>query len=243
MANIVVPFISAKEGDGRLQAQIIGRALARAGYGNLTWATRGRKKWDPRLTMLLRQFELANGIHHGTATKSYTMQTHKKLARFYDAYNLKLVAIWRSLSKEDAKREAVVANLMYLYNIRWNLQYSQARPWDRRKPPRRLDCSGAKGWADERAGLPTPGLPYGWGNTWSMTDYYMGRHALRDLNQVQRGDPIFYGRSVTDPTHMTIYLGRRDDGEDMVFSNGSYPCKVLPIDYRGDRVSIFDLLP
>lgn len=242
--HIVVPYFAAKEGDAGQAPVIIGRALARAGFGNLQWATRGRKKWDPRLSTLLRQFEIANGIHPGgTATRAYTQATHAKLARYYDAYNLRLVAEMKADTAEQRLRARKVANCMFLYNMRYQLPYRQWRPWDRRRPPAALDCSGAKGWSDEQAGAPKCGNPWGYGNTWSQLKYYAAQHGIRKgLTTAQPGDAIYFGTSVSNPTHVADYLGRNAQGQDTVFTNGSYPCKVKEAHYRGDQVAVCDLL-
>ena len=238
-SKIVVPFFQAKEGDGRLPAQIIGRALARAGHGNLAYATRARRKWDARLTSLLRDFELAHGIHHGTPTKAYTRTTHAKLARYFDEYNLRLVNELLAVSAEDKLRAKVVAKLMYLYNRRFQMLYSQQRPYDRRSAPTRLDCSSTKAWADEKAGAPKSGSPWGYGNTYSQLDHYRrtGRIIVRGRDVyagvAKPGDPVYYG----GPSHVTVYLGGT-----RCASFGSNPMKILEVDYRGDRVAVCSLL-
>lgn len=237
--TVVVPFITAKEGDGRLQAQIIGRALARAGFGNLTYATRVRRKWDARLTTLLRDFELANGIHHGTPTKAYTRETHRKLARWYDAYNLRLIGQLHAQTREDRLRAAVVAKLQYLYNRRSLMRYTQQRPYDRRNQPTGLDCSSTKAWADEKAGAPKSGSPWGFGNTYTQLDHYrrLGRVIVKGrapyAKAAKPGDPVYYGA----PSHVSIYLGGN-----RCASFGSFPMKILDVDYRDDRSAVCSLL-
>ena len=241
MANIVVPYLPCKLGDRGPAVRALRRALKNAGYGKLAGQY---LPWGQGLSKLLRQFEIGAGLHSGgTATNAYVKATHLKLARYYDAPALKSLNLAQANTRKQKIRAAKVANCMYLYNIRTQLAYRQTRPWDRRKPPAALDCSGAKGWGDERAGAPSCGQPFGYGNTWTQMDWYIGKGAVRELQQAEPGDPVYYGRSITNTTHVADYLGRNEQGQDIVFSNGSYPCAIRALDYRRDRQAICNLLP
>lgn len=241
MATAVVPFIDAAEGAGRVEARIIGRALARAGYGKLQWATRGRKTWDPRLSVLLGQFEHAHGLKaNATPTRRYSKATHAKLARWYDKWNTQQAAGLTAVSEEDKLRARVLGELMYFYNHRIGTPYKQWRPYSRKKPAAYSDCSGAKAWADEQAGAPQCGMAWGYGNTWTQLGYYkrLGRvlvtgHGWSD--RIKVGDPVYYG----SPSHVGVIVSV---SERRIFSFGSYPAKILAVDYRGDRGWICSLL-
>lgn len=240
MSVIVAPYLACGAGDTTDAMRVVARALARAGYGNLRYATRIRRRWDRRLTNLLNEWREDNGILDKRA--SYTQRDHQKLARWWDKYNHYLAArekVRRAKgSREDMIRARVVAKLEFLYNRRWQTAYSQARPWDTRDEPRRLDCSAAKAWADYKAGAPATG-PVGFGNTYTQLEFYrrrgkvivQGRGGYSAL--ARAGDPVFYGA----PSHVGVYIGNG-----RVFSFGSYPMKLLPIDYRPDRTAICSLL-
>jgi hypothetical protein len=243
MTQIVVPFIDAAEGDGREEAVIIGRALARAGFGNLRWATRGRRQWDPRLSVLLGQFEHKMGLKASpTPTRRYTRATHAKLARFYDRNNLARATALTAVSEEDKLRARVVGELMYFYNHRYGTPYKQWRPYSRKKPASYSDCSGSKAWADERAGAPRTGMPWGYGNTYTQIAHYrrIGRVIVTGRNwskKVKVGDPVYYG----GPSHVTVIVSIKGTVV-KVFSFGAYPAKILDLDYRSDRHWICSLL-
>jgi cell wall-associated NlpC family hydrolase len=240
MASIVAPYIPSKHGDPTAAHRVVARSLARAGFGNLRYATRIRRKWDDRLTTLLNQWRATVGIKNRAA--EYTKEDHQKLARWWDKYNHVLarqeLARRASASKEDVVRARVIGKLEYLYNRRFRTPYSQARPYDTSDTPRRLDCSASKAWADLKAGAPPTGPP-GFGNTWSQLAFYRakgrviveGRGGYSGI--AKPGDAVYYG----GPTHVTVYLGGG-----RCFSFGSYPMKLLPVDYRGDRTAICSLL-
>ena len=243
MAQIVVPFITAAEGDGREEAVIIGRALARAGFGNLRWATRGRKQWDPRLSELLGQFEHKMGLKgKPTPTRFYSRGAHAKLARFYDKNNLARANALTAVTEEEKLRARVVGELMYYYNHRAGTPYEQWRPYSRKKPASYGDCSGSKAWADERAGAPRTGMPWGYGNTYTQIDYYRRNGRILCTGRtwskkVKVGDPVYYGK----PSHVAVIISIKGTTV-KIFSFGSYPAKILDLDYRRDRSWICSLL-
>lgn len=243
--QIVVPYVLATFGDTGARPIIVGRALARAGYGKLVWATRGRKKFDRRLAVLLGKYEFEHGLKTKRGpTWTYKPATHKKLARYYDKFNLKLANDVLAVSAEDKIRARVVSELMYLYNKRWGIPYSQARPYDRRRPPARGDCSGGKQWADEHGGAPQCGSPWGYGNTYSQLAFYRARNRIivwgrsRDFRKVKPGDPVYYG----SPSHVGVFLGVDAAGVARSWHLGSFPVKIRDVDYRLDRGWICSLL-
>lgn len=242
---IVIPFIDAAEGDGREEAVVIGRALARAGFGNLRWATRGRKRWDDRLSVLLGQWEHSVGLKDKpTPTRRYTRAAHAKLARFYDKYNIQQAVALTATTEEEKLRARVVGELMYYYNHRYGTPYKQWRPYSRKRPASYGDCSGAKSWADEQAGAPRTGMPWGYGNTYTQIDYYRRNGRIiatgrRWSKLIKVGDPVYYGT----PGHVGVIISVDHSRQRAkIFSFGSYPAKILDLDYRGDRSWICSLL-
>lgn len=240
MPKIVAPYIACEAGDKGRPQRIVGRALARAGHGKLRHATRIRRKWDASLTQRLNEWRATVGIKN--RDPKYTREDHRKLARWWDSFNHRLaadeLASRRKETREQRIRRRVLAELEYLYNRRGAIAYNQARPYDRRRPPRRLDCSASKQWADEYAGAPTSGSPWGYGNTYTQLTHYRRIHKVivsgrGSYDRAQPGDPVYYGA----PSHVTVYLGNG-----RVFSFGSYPMKILPVDYRSDRTAICSLL-
>lgn len=167
-----------------------------------------------------------------------------KLARWFDAFNTALAKQLRAeidgANLERQMRQRVVAKLEYLYNRRLLMDYSQARPYDRREQPRRLDCSATKAWADEKAGAPKSGQPWGYGSTYTQIDWYRSQGSItvsgRDTyaGLINPGDPVYYGAG---PSHVAIYIGG-----DRVASFGSFPLKILEVDYRPDRSAVCSLL-
>lgn len=243
--KIVVPFFEASQGAGRDEAYIIGRALARAGYGKLRWASRGRKSWDERLSVLLGQFEHDHGLKaKATPTRIYTRATHAKLARWYDKNNIQRAVSLTAVSEEDKIRSRVVGELMYFYNHRYGTPYKQWRPWSKKRPAAYNDCSGSKAWADMNAGAPQSGAPWGYGNTYTQVAHYerLGRILARWhewSKRVKVGDPVYYGRG--GPTHVGVIISIQGTVV-KIFSFGSYPAKILYLDYRPDRRAIYSLL-
>lgn len=241
--KIVVPYFPAAEGDGREEAVIIGRALARAGFGNLRWATRGRKQWDPRLSVLLGQWEHSVGLKKKpTPTRFYSTAAHAKLARFYDRNNLSRAHALTAETEEQKLRARVVAELAYYYNHRYGTPYKQWRPYSRKRPATYGDCSGSKAWADEMAGAPRTGMPWGYGNTWTQLGYYqrLGRVIARGRtfsSKFKVGDPVYYGNC----SHVAIIISIKGSTI-KIFSFGSYPAKILDLDYRPDRNWVCSLL-
>jgi len=232
--SIAVPFLGPlKPGMNSKAVKAMARALAHAGY--LPWER--FVLWNYfgwRKKKALIAFKKDHGLG-GNAV--YGELAHKALAPYYDQY-----AIYHLLagSLDDKQREKFVAQLYYLYNMRYNLPYTQARPYDRRKPPTRgEDCSSAGEWAAEYAGMPSlSGLARGWGNTYSQLSHFKALGRVRgSIFGAKLGDPRYYG----SPSHVAFWLGVDGFGTMRVISNGSYPMKILPYDYRSDGNWICDL--
>ncbi len=248
---IVAPYIEAKLGTKGVPQMLVGRALARAGFGKLYYATRGRRKWDASLTSRLNEWRAS--VEIDTREPRYTREDHLKLARWWDAYNVKQahihLATISASTREARYRAAVVAKCAYLLNMSARLAYTQARPYDRRDVPRGLDCSGSSAWVEEKAGGKPMGTPFGTGNTWTQLAWFrsVGRMLVHDrrpfVKVAKAADRIFYGTSVLNSTHTGIYLGVGSDGVDRSFQFGRYPCRVDKVDYRGDRVAIVSAWP
>lgn len=239
-ARYVVPFQGPLKLGSRGRAVIaLKRALAHADC--YPWLPTVGKVFTPILGKAaergIRKFSLlAAGVDE---TKVYTRALHLKLAPYYDPYSIRHLL---HDTLDEREREAFLAELMYLYNRRFTIRYSQARPWDGRKPPAALDCSAAGEWAAKWAGLDSLSGYTGWG--WGNTDTQIAR--FRSLGRVREsiqnaavGDPKFYGRG-WDPSHVAYYIGRAD-GRPRVWSSGSYPFGIYDADYRQDGIAICNL--
>lgn len=231
--NLVVPYFLLKSGSKGKPVRALNRALSKAGYRK--WQ-QFSYVWNPWVTKALKEFQTDNGLK---GTGVYDKTTHSKLARYYDSYAIKhlLTAKKPQASKEEIKRQEFQAELMYIYNIRWNVYYTQRRPFDVFKPPKGLDCSASGEWACKWAEIPSPSgySGYGWGNTWSQMGRLQKLRRKRSVSQAEIGDFVFYGSN--GPTHVAYWIG-----EGRVWSFGSYPAKILPVYYRSDYLGIYDLM-
>lgn len=235
--NIVAHYYYAKRGDVGPHILALVRALSVAGHGK--WKG---KLFSNKLGLFAEKNLNAFKKKHGLPQNGvYDRATHNQLAKFYDGYAIKFLlnAQTPKPDKDVQRRNAFIAELMYLYNRRTHEQYTQARAYDTDKPPYGLDCSSSGEWAAQHGGLKSlSGYRYfGYGNTDSQLSRYRSLRAVRDsIVKAKPGDPLYYGRG-TDPSHVAFYLG---DGR--VWSFGGYPIKILAHDYRHDRIAICDLL-
>lgn len=225
--SLAVPFIKElKPGMNDLAVKAMARALSHAGY----------LPWKPfvlgtyfgwRKKKALIKFKTDHGL---SGSAIYGKATHHLLAPYYDQYAIHYLL---KGSLDDAAREKFVAQLYYLYNMRYNMPYTQRRPYDRRKPPTLgEDCSSAGEWAAEMAGMPSlSGLARGWGNTYSQLNHFKALGRVRSsILDAKLGDPRYYG----SPSHVAYWLGVDGSGTMRVISNGSHPMKILAYDYRSD---------
>lgn len=137
---------------------------------------------------------------------------------------------------EDIMRSAIVAAAAYWYSHRFQIAYSQARPFQRGRPPwvpSRWDCSAYVTCCYEAGNAPDPnGRGYdGHGYTGTLIEH--GSPIARE--NLQPGDLVFYGHSTSrpgfpfgSPTHVAVYAGNG-----LVYSNGSHPMGLYPVGYRG----------
>lgn len=212
------------------------RAGSRAGY--VKWHPfdgrfyRGTREW-------LLKFQGDNNV---PATGVYDTATHARMARFYDAYSINYLLVDPADAKDALARKAFLANIMYLYNRRYQMAYSQARPWDGRRPPWRLDCSSTGEWCGyfSPVGLLSGYTSPGWGNTDTQLSRFRSKGWMRSgIKEAALCDPKYYGRG-TDPSHVSFFIGK-SDGVSRVASFGSYPMKILAHDYRHDGIAVCNL--
>lgn len=231
--SLAVPFLPSGPGSKGPRVRALNRALSRAGFRK--WQTFSMI-WNPWVTKAVKNFQKSRGL---PVTGKYDKATHQRLARFYDAYSIKYMLNEKQmLSPEDRLRNGFIAELMYIYNRRWNTVYTQNRPWDTDKPPYGLDCSSSGEWASKYAGLPNLSGYTSWGYGNTDTQIYRLRRLgrARSLVEAEPGDPIYYGWG-SDPSHVAYWLGGQ-----RVWSFGSYPAKILQWNYRADYIGCFDLL-
>ena len=224
---IAVPFVGPLEpGMNNNAVKAMARALAHAGY--LPWAPfvlGSYFGWRKRKALI--KFKQDHGL---SGSPIYGDKAHHALAPFYDQYAIHYLL---QGSLDDRQREKFISMLYYLYNMRYNLPYTQRRPYDRRKPPTiGEDCSSAGEWAAEWSDMPSlSGLARGWGNTYSQLDRFKKLGRVRgSILQAKPGDPRYYGA----PSHVAYWLGVDSWGTMRVISNGSHPMKILKYDYRSD---------
>jgi peptidoglycan hydrolase-like protein with peptidoglycan-binding domain len=235
--TMVVPFNLLKLGSSGSAVIALKRALSRAGF--MEWGPFTRLL-GPFAVNALKRFQSAS---HVPVTGVYDRATHEKLARHYDAYSLRylLSSQTPTTSKEQRARQAFQASLMYLYNRRSAIAYTQARPGDCRKPPAGADCSFSGEWAGSDSGVGSLSGYSGCG--YGNTDTQIAR--FRRLGQIRTAavatwelcDPVYYGQGL-DPSHVAFWLGGG-----RVWSFGSYPIKIHgSVDYRSDRIAVAALI-
>lgn len=178
-----------------------------------------RRRWGPAFS---KEF----------GAKSYTKTRHQQLAPWFDDYAL---ALLRSASKATARDIVIAKQLGWhnaLYNRRFAVPYSQARPSQLVEATRvtRADCSGSIAGGCWWAGI-LKVVDWRYTNTWSQITF---GHAVASVKDAIPGDVFLYG----SPSHEALYLGNG-----LVWSFGSYPAKILPHDYRHDRCAIRRFFP
>jgi cell wall-associated NlpC family hydrolase len=157
--------------------------------------------------------------------------------------------------KLSQRQKALIRGTRY-YHFRTKIRYSQARPTQIRLPREttRLDCSGLVACCMDFAGV-LPRIDWRYTNTWVQIK--LGRAV--PTSKARPGDVVFYGPSKGNPTHEAMYLGtlkqlrslikvpdevaKQMPGQGVyVLTHGSYPMDIRPMDYRGDRIQIRDLI-
>jgi len=235
--TLIVPYRPAEPGDVGNHVYALKRMHARFRGGGRLAALMVkppsvRRTWS-RYTgpgSFYRDFKETRRLLGLTGPVVYDDAAWRKLARFADDFTLSLL-----VPKVDAKIDSQVAWLMALYNRRYQISYSQARPSElgRASSIDRADCSGSIAGACDWANV-LPQVDWRWTNT--DTQILMGTNVAM-MHQAKRGDVVFYG-SGGNPSHEAFYLGGS-----RVWSFGSYPIKLLDVAYRGDRIAIRRFVP
>jgi len=146
------------------------------------------------------------------------------------------------ISPETRVRNAIVSAGFFWYSHRFNIAYSQYRPFQLGKPPfvpSRWDCSAFTTNCHYAGGAPNPN-----GRPWDHLGYtgtLMSRGTkVGSVTYLKPGDMIFYGFASASaafpagsPTHVALYVGKINN-QHMVLSMGSYPMKYVVYSYRHD---------
>jgi cell wall-associated NlpC family hydrolase len=160
-----------------------------------------------------------------------------------------------ALPQLTAREKVLIRGLRY-YHYRNDIRYSQSRPTQIRLPREttRLDCSGLVAACMDFAGV-RPRVDWRYTNTWVQIKF----GSPKTLATARPGEVVFYGPGKTNPTHEAMLLGTleqlrklitvpsevvremRGSGK-YVLSMGHYPMGIYPVDYRGDRIQIRDLI-
>lgn len=170
----------------------------------------------------------------------YGKATHAKLAPYFDAYSVWLMA-QPAVSDADKKRQKAVAAAILTYNNREAIHYTQGGRrmegvTEGMKPPRYpryADCSSMVTWWYYAAGAKDPnGRGYdGYG--------YTGTLVLngRVVSEPRPGDLIFYNSPIS---HVAMAVGDNPKATTRrTIGHGSEAGPLLlDMDYRSDRVQI-----
>lgn len=215
------------------------RALSRAGYGRGILITR---KFGATALKRLVEFQTDMGI---MVDGEYGMQTHKKLAPYYDAYGMKLMNdMYHRLHDAPTAVEKMVSAALEIYNyckltglgtytqsgLRMSIIRNRWRIPFRKGTHLYEDCSSSCKGICWEAGIPTPdGIPY------EMCEGYTGTISLHGfrVSVPVLGAFGFYG-SGHPYKHMTMCVRIEKSGLAYVFSWGSGLPKILPYNYRSD---------
>lgn len=152
---------------------------------------------------------------------------------------------WQAAQKdpEDVIRQHIVDAAFFWYAHRFEIAYSQFRPFSMGKPPWvpiRWDCSAFATNCHYAGGAPDPnGRGY---DHQGYTGTLMNRGtAVTSVVNLRKGDLIFYGHTSYDrpgfpkgsPTHVAVYAGIYNTIR-MVVSNGHHPMGFYKWNYRTD---------
>ena len=235
--NLIVPYRHSEPGTVGDRVFALKRAHARFRGGGRLTALRLKRESVKRTWgtysgagSFTRDFKETQRKLGVPITGEYDKATHVKLAPWYDAYALELL----QPDPREAKIAKQIAWHMEFYNQRYRISYSQARP-SQLGPVSlisRADCSGSIAAGCEWADI-LPRVDWRWTNT--DTQIVFGK-PVPDLRLALAGDVVMYGHG-SDPNHEALYLGGG-----RVWSFGSYPAKLLPVDYNrgtlGGRIAI-----
>jgi hypothetical protein len=232
---LVVPFVPMSQGAKGDAVYGLKRAHARfRGNGRLAilmaaGATQ-RRTWGESFTRDLRVTQAKLGV---PVTGRYDRHTWRALAPWFDALAIDLSE--PKAPRRDPRLGTQLAWHQALYNRRAAVSYSQWRPSQLGRPETisRADCSGSVSGGCDWANI-LPHVSWRYQNT--DTQILMGLPVPHRRDMLP-GDLVLYGRG-RDPSHVALYLG---DGR--VWSFGSYPIKLLPLDYRDDLIAVRRLVP
>lgn len=191
-----------------------------------------RRRWGPMFTIKLRRAQKRAGVE---ATGVWDRATHAALAPWADTYAIDLLNVAPTV--QEIQTAKLMSFLMGFYNRRYQIRYSQARPTQLRPVSKitEADCSGSVA-----AGMWTAGIlpKVDWRYTNTDVQIMLGK-PVSSLEQVRLGDVALYGFG-TDPGHETCVVSVENGIR--VFSFGSYPARLLNIDYDrgslGKRIAI-----
>lgn len=196
------------------------RALSRAGY--IKWTTTWTKLFGPYAVKSLRKFQQQHGLH---VDGIYGLLTHKKLVGLgaFDRYGAYLMGTAPyPISPQQALRNRIVANAMWMYHNRDRIHYAQYRPIDGHRHPFKLplytDCSGSVTDDYEWAKGPDPSHLGFNGEGYTGTQVNHGS----PTKHPQGADLNFYGWDyrVHGPMHVTIQVSSADTS-DLCVSHGN----------------------
>jgi hypothetical protein len=171
---------------------------------------------------------------HNALEKRHAKNKPKEWA--FDSLAIKQAKQYCDIERHKDMRQRIVEAGFYWYAHRMTIFYSQARPFQIRRPPlvpTHWDCSAFvincyyAGGADDPSGRNYSGLGYT-GDLWNRGHKVTHAQALP-------GDLILYGYTTNprpgfpygSPTHVALYTGNN-----LVLSLGSYPMKYLDWNYR-----------
>lgn len=231
--KLVVPYAGElSEGDSGDAVYGIKRCVARAtGTLPLLMAQNRTTKrtWGKYLTSRIRSLQDRGDIRR---TGVWDEPTWRLLSPWADQLAIKLMQPLYTGQQRD-----ILTFLMAFYNDRYNKRYSQARPTQLRPVSKitAADCSGSVATAMWYAGV-LPNVDWRWTNT--DNQILFGKE-VPTVKQVKIGDVVFYGHG-NDPGHEACVVATK--GGAKVFSFGSYPAKILEMDYNrgslGGRIQI-----
>ena len=239
----VVPFFPMKQGASGKHVVAMRRALSKATGGKLLkWTAKFSPLWGIFLTRTLKKYQKMVGV---PVTGKYDRATHNKLAPHYDAYAIRYLLEKKvnPQTKEQKVRLRAKANILFFYNNRLSIPYRQWRPYYKvvagGKIPKYGDCSGSGAgawWGTDGGCLNFTGFQgWGYGNTWTMTDWFVSHGRRVALEELEIMDVVMYRG------HVAWVVGWEggDKKKPIVFSFGSYPARFLRYNYRTDFVGFF----
>lgn len=189
-----------------------------------------RMRWGALFTTKLKRAQRRKGIYPSGV---WDAATHKAFAPYADSLAISLIHSSQTSTPTPAQlqRNAVLSFLMAFYNRRYNIPYDQDRPTQLRpvKKITKADCSGMVATAMWTAHV-LPKVDWRWTNTDTQIRFGVSvSHA-----ELRVADVSFYGHG-TNPSHEACVVSA-DNHDVRVLSNGSYPARLLPLDYNRGRL-------